>query len=226
MTRIDAVLFDWGDTLFESPHGPTVIREHAGERGIHMEEDAAQAMWDELWAQSKTSEEHAKGRDLDRAAHRTVWLDLFARKDHVIPGISGALYDRVMDPSIWRPYPDAAPTLRSLRDRGVKIAIVSNTAHDLREFFRKARLDSYVDAYALSYEIGVAKPGKRIFSEACARVGVPPANALMVGDDAVSDGGASDAGLQLYLLGPYTHGGPRGLERVVELVDASRGRLS
>ena len=70
MTRIDAVLFDWGDTLFESPHGPTVIRQHATDSGIHMEEDAAQAMWDELWAQSKTSEEHAKGRDLDRAAHR------------------------------------------------------------------------------------------------------------------------------------------------------------
>ncbi len=45
----------------------------------------------------------------------------------------------------------------------------------------------------------------------------------MVGDDAVSDGAATDAGLQLYLLGPYPHGSARGLARVVEIVDASRG---
>jgi hypothetical protein len=40
----------------------------------------------------------------------------------------------------------------------------------------------------------------------------------------VSDAGATDAGLQLYLLGPYPHGQARGLARVVEIVDASRVR--
>ena len=222
VTRIDAVLFDWGDTLFESPHGPTVIREHASSRGIHMEEDAARDMWDELWALSKTREEHAKGRDLSRDAHRAVWMQLFSRKETVVPGIGTALYDRVMDPSSWKPYPDAEPTLRALKQRGVKIGLVSNTAHDLRPFFKETGLERYLDAYALSYEVGVAKPAARIFAEACARIGVPPANSLMVGDDAVSDAGAADAGLQLYLLGPYRHGGERGLARVIEIVDASR----
>ena len=222
MTRIDAVLFDWGDTLFESPHAPSVIVHHARESGIHMEEDAAQEMWDELWAESKTREEHAKGRDLSRDAHRAVWMDLFSRKERFIPGIGRVLYDRVMDPSSWKPYPDAEPTLRALRERGLKIGIVSNTAHDLRAFFKEARLEEYIDAYAFSYEVGIAKPAPRIFAEACARLGVPPANTLMVGDDAVSDAGAADAGLQLYLLGPYAHGTARGLARVVEIVDASR----
>ena len=105
-----------------------------------------------------------------------------------------------------------------------KIGIVSNHAYDLRPLFQRARLDGLIDAYALSYEVGVAKPSPLIFEEACRRMGVPAANTLMVGDDAVSDGGAVDAGLQLYLLGPYQHGGERGLARVVEIVDASRVR--
>jgi HAD superfamily hydrolase (TIGR01509 family) len=224
VTRIDAVLFDWGDTLFESPHAPTVIVRHSSESGIRMEEDAAQEIWDELWAISKTKEEHAKGRDLSKDAHRAVWTELFSRKEDVVPGIGRVLYDRVMDPSSWKPYPDAEPTLRALRERGLKIGVVSNTAHDLRGFFTVAQLDVFVDAFTFSYEVGVAKPARKIFAVACERLGVPPANTLMVGDDAVSDGGAADVGLQLYLLGPYTHGGERGLARVVEIVDASRAR--
>jgi HAD superfamily hydrolase (TIGR01509 family) len=223
VTRIDAVLFDWGDTLFESPHAPTVIRTYAQERGVALEDDAAQRMWDELWDAGKTREEHAKGRDLSADAHRRVWTDLFSRKDITIPGIGPVLYRRVMDPTIWKPYPDTEPTLRTLKERAVKIGIVSNHAWDLRPILRAAGLDRYIDAYAISYEVGVAKPSAKIFAEACRRLGVAAENALMVGDDAVSDAAATDAGLQLYLLGPYPHGSARGLARVVEIVDASRG---
>jgi len=90
------------------------------------------------------------------------------------------------------------------------------------ERIRDAGLDRYIDAYALSYEIGVTKPGRGIFIEACRLLGVGPADTLMVGDDATSDGGATEAGLRFYLLGPYGRGGERGLARVVEIVDASR----
>jgi HAD superfamily hydrolase (TIGR01509 family) len=221
---ISAVLFDWGDTLFESPHAPRVIVSYAKERGVAVDDVEAERMWDELWDAGKTPAEHAKGRDLSRDAHRRVWTELFSRKETFIPGIGRVLYERVMEPSIWKPYPDTEPTLRALHGRGVRIGIVSNHAYDLRPFFREARLDRYIDAYALSFEVGVAKPARGIFVEACRRLGVAPENMLMVGDDAASDGGAADAGLQLYLLGPYRRGGERGLARVVEIVDASRAR--
>jgi FMN phosphatase YigB (HAD superfamily) len=99
---------------------------------------------------------------------------------------------------------------------------VSNHAFDLRPFFREFGLAEYVDAYALSYEIGVAKPSRRIFTEGCRILRVEPLNALMVGDDAVSDGGAAAAGLQVFILPAYAHGSSRGLSRVVQIVDASR----
>lgn len=222
MSRIDAVLFDWGDTLFESPHAPSIILEHARRQKIPMDSAAAEEMWRELWEAGKTQGEHAKGRDLSRAAHRQVWTGLFGRANVRLPGIDQVLYDRVMDASVWRPYPDTAPTLRSLRSREIRIGVVSNHAFDLRPFFREFDLAGYIDAYALSYEIGVAKPARRIFTEACRMLRVEPLNALMVGDDAASDGGARAAGLQAYILPPYPHGTTRGLDRVLNIVDASR----
>ena len=222
-TPIRAVLFDWGDTLFESPHAPTVIREAALAGGIAMPDDEARRIWDDLWAAGKTAEEHAKGRDLSRDAHRDVWTALFARANDRVPGIDQVLYRRVMDSAGWIPYPDAEPTLRALRERGVKIGIVSNHAYDLRPYFAAKDLDRFIDAYAISYEIGAPKPDARIFREACRRLGSRPEETLMVGDDPVSDAGAGAAGLQVYVLPAHAMAGTaRGLERVVELVDDSR----
>ena len=84
-------------------------------------------------------------------------------------------------------------------------------------------LADLIDAYALSYEIGVQKPGRGIFDAASRMLGTSPAETLMVGDDPVSDGGAGAAGLGLYILPPHTGAGAaRGLDRVIELVDRSR----
>ena len=223
MTPVRAVLFDWGDTLFESPHAPSVILTAARERGLALRPESATKIWNDLWDAGKTAEEHAKGRDLSREAHRRVWTDLFSRANATIPGIDRLLYEKVMDPAGWIPYPDAAPTLRALRGRGVKIGIVSNTAHDLRPFFAAKGLAGLIDAYALSYEVGVQKPARGIFDAAVRTLGTSRAETLMVGDDPVSDGGAGAAGLALYILPPHAAPGTaRGLDRVIELVDRSR----
>lgn len=223
MTPIRGVLFDWGDTLFESPHAPTVIRNAAKASGVAMADAEAARLWDELWAAGKTAEEHAKGRDLSREAHQRVWTELFSRANARVPGIDRVLYQRVMDPAGWIPYPDTAPTLRALRERGVGIGIVSNHAYDLRPYFAAKDLDGYIDAYALSYEVGAQKPDPRIFAAACAMLGTKAEETLMVGDDPVSDAGAGASGLQVYVLPAHAApGASRGLDAVVALVDASR----
>ena len=223
MTPIRAVLFDWGDTLFESPHAPTVIRDAAREHGVPLDDGEARRIWDELWAAGKTPEEHAKGRDLSRDAHQRVWTELFSRANERVPGIAPVLYQRVMDPAGWIPYPDTAPTLHALRERHVAVGIVSNHAYDLRPYFRAAGLDPFIDAYAISYEVGAPKPDVRIFHEACTRLGSRPAETLMVGDDPSSDAGAGAAGLQVYVLPAHAApGAARGLDAIVALVDASR----
>ena len=219
---IRAVLFDWGDTLFASPDAARVIVNAARERGANVSHDEARALWDEIWAAGKTPEELAKGRDLSLERHRSAWTSLFERADRVAPGLAPVLYERVMSQDRWIPYADTEPTLRALRERGVKVGVVSNVPRDLAPIFAAKGLRELVDAFTHSYEVGAEKPDPRIFLAACAKLGVAPEATLMVGDHAIADGGAEQAGLRFHhLVGEVGPGGVRGLREVIDVVERS-----
>ncbi|HEY6201698.1 MAG TPA: HAD-IA family hydrolase [Candidatus Limnocylindria bacterium] len=222
MTQIRGVLFDWGDTLFSPPDAGKVIVAAGAERGVRIDPEEARALWSELWDAGKTPDELAKGRDLSAGAHREVWTALFERANTAVPNVAKTLYERVMDPRAWIPYPDTEPTLRALRARGLRIGIVSNVPQDLRPIFAAHHLADLVDAFTHSFEVGAEKPDPAIFLHACEALGTRPAETLMVGDHPVADAGALEAGLQFQLLPPDGAAEkPRGLDQVVELVDRS-----
>jgi HAD superfamily hydrolase (TIGR01509 family) len=208
------VLFDWGDTLFHAPHAPEVIVSFARSHGVQLSDARARELWDEIWIAGKTPEEIAKGRDLSIEAHRRVWIDLFGRLDRVVPGLSRALYEQVMDPHSWVPYADTRPTLERVRARGLKVGVVSNVPADLRPVFAKHRLDGLVDSYTHSFEVGAEKPDPAIFLAAAKSLGVKPSETLMVGDHAV-DAGAERAGMRVFILPTEFEGDVRGLVRVL-----------
>lgn len=210
-----AVLFDWGDTLFHAPDASEVIVFAAREAGVWVSESEARRLWDELWAAGKTPEEIAKGRDLSPEAHRRVWTSLFTRADGVAPGVSRALYERVMDPNSWVPYADTRPTLEALRGRGLGIGVVSNVPADLRPVFTKHGLDHLVDSFTHSFEVGAEKPDPAIFLAAAKSLGVRPEEMLMVGDHPV-DAGAERAGMRVLILPEEVNGDLRGLSRVLD----------
>ncbi|HEV8670130.1 MAG TPA: HAD-IA family hydrolase [Candidatus Limnocylindria bacterium] len=222
MAPIRGVLFDWGDTLFSPPDAGEVIVAAAAERGVRIDTERARALWDELWAAGKLPDELAKGRDLSADAHREVWTALFERAHATVPGIAADLYERVMDPAAWIPYPDTAPTLRALHGRGVKVGIVSNVPRDLRPIFAAHGLADVVDAFTHSFEVGAEKPDPAIFRRACEALGTTPGETLMVGDHPVADAGSVKAGLRFHLLPPDgAPGRPRGLGQVLEVVAAA-----
>jgi putative hydrolase of the HAD superfamily len=212
-----AVLFDWGDTLFHAPHAPEVIQSVARAAGVRMTEARARQMWDESWTLGKTPEEIAKGRDLSMEAHGRVWRDLFSRLNGEVPGLSDALYERVMDPRSWIPYADTRATLEAVRRRGMKVGVVSNVPADLRPVFAKHELDSLVDSFTHSFEVGAEKPDPAIFLAAAKSLGVEPGETLMVGDHEV-DRGAERAGMRAYILPTEFDGDVRGLDRVLALL--------
>ncbi len=150
-----------------------------------MPEEAAK-LWDE--------------RDLSAEQHRAAYTALARAAAIPVPGIEEALYERHMSPAAWRPYPDTEPTLRELRRRGLPVAVVSNIGWDLRPVFRAHGLDELVDTYVLSYELGVQKPDPQIFAAACARLGLPAAEVLMVGDSREADGGAAGLGCPVHFV--------------------------
>ncbi|MFF1405959.1 HAD family hydrolase [Streptomyces sp. NPDC058294] len=207
-----AVLFDFSGTLFriesaeswlravlaESGHvlpGPELARTAraleaagalpGGAAPVEVPADLA-----EVWA----------ARDKSAELHRAAYTGLSRRVPLPDPGLHDALYERHMSPAAWSPYPDAARVLRTLRERGTGIGVVSNIGWDPRPVFREHGLDAYVDAYVLSYEHGVQKPDPGLFSVACAALGADPRQVLMVGDNRMADGGATALGCRVHFV--------------------------
>jgi HAD superfamily hydrolase (TIGR01509 family) len=112
-----------------------------------------------------------------------------------------ALYQRVIDPANWKPYPDCVEVLRTLRSRGIRTAVVSNIAWDIRSAFAAAAADA-PDEFVLSFEVGVAKPDHRIFQTALDVLGVAAEHAVMVGDSEENDGAAREVGCDFALVDP------------------------
>ncbi|MGA5037472.1 HAD family hydrolase [Streptomyces capoamus] len=209
-----AVLFDFSGTLFRIETAESWLRAVLAGTGHTLPEDeltrAARALeaagglpggpepvelpadLAELWAV----------RDESAQLHRAVYTGLSRRVPLPDPGLHDALYDRHMVPAAWSPYPDAAKVLRTLRERGVGVGVVSNIGWDLRPVFRAHGLDAYVDTYALSYEHGVQKPDPRLFSVACEALGADPRRVVMVGDNRTADGGAAALGCRVHFVDP------------------------
>lgn len=156
-------------------------------------------------------------RDLAPHLHREAYLH--ALRDTGLPDDQARLlYDRVVDPASWTPYPDTVEVLRSLREHKVKTAVVSNIAFDIRPAFQTA--GAHADEFVLSFEVGAVKPDPRIFTVALERLGVAPEEAIMVGDSEENDGAARALGCDFVLVDPLPVD-----ERPTGLVDGLRGRV-
>lgn len=216
----EAVLFDFGGTLFDHAPEPVLLDRAARQLGAAVDEDQVAAVWSEIERRAMTRDEVALGRDLDERVWSARWHELYRLADELVLGLGDALYDAMHDPWVWTPYADTADVLRDLHESGVPIGVVSNTGWDIRAPFVVRRLDGYVDAWTLSCEAGAAKPDPQIFTIACERLGVEPPATLMVGDNPIADGGAVAAGLTSYVL-PSSEGAlgaVRGLDVVRRLV--------
>lgn len=105
--------------------------------------------------------------------------------------------------------PDAVPTLRTLSERGVKTAVVSDCTHELAEQWHELAVAPYVGATVFSVEEGLKKPEPAIFLLACERLGIRPADALYVGDgDGNELPGATAVGMRAIrlLTADHAHG--------------------
>ena len=217
---IQAVLFDFGDTLFRRRGGPVAIAEAARILGQEVGPMEAAAMWGAIQARARTPAELAKGRDLSPEAHRKAWTELYSQADTLAPGIGTLLYEWEISPERWQAFPDTLPTLAALRTAGIGLGVVSDTGWDIRPILELHRCLDWFGAMVLSCEHGMAKPAASLFLSGCESLGVPPEEALMVGDNPLTDGGAADAGLTALILPvprPADDGRARGLWSVARL---------
>ena len=93
--------------------------------------------------------------------------------------------------------PGAVETLRELKRRGYLLGAVTNGVSSLQNIkLDTAGIRDLFDVVVVSGDIGIYKPDRRIFDEACRRAGVRNDQALFVGDHPVNDiEGALGAGM-------------------------------
>ena len=98
-------------------------------------------------------------------------------------------------------YDDVAPVLRSLKERGLIVGVISNSHRSLDAFQEHFAIGEFITASISSAEHGYMKPHRSIFDAALDRAGVLAGQSLMVGDSLKADvEGALAAGMRAALL--------------------------
>ena len=198
LAEIQAVTFDVGGTLIEPwPSVGHVYAEVAAKHGDHhFDPEILNRQFAAAW--------RAKANfDYSRAA----WSELVT-KTFCPPGQGGfeinffdQLYERFAHREAWTIYCDVIPALELLRERGLKLAVISNWDERLRPLLGELGLDGYFQFLAISSEIGFHKPSPVIFQEAIRTLGVAPHRTLHIGDSFREDcEGSTQAGLRALLL--------------------------
>lgn len=86
------------------------------------------------------------------------------------------------------PFPGAVETLKALRERGVRLGLVTNGGCEFqRTKLERLDLESLFDAVTIEGEVGFGKPDPRIFRLALQSLDVSANEAWMVGDNLEAD---------------------------------------
>lgn len=202
-----AVLFDYSGTLFrleEDASWFAGIEVDEQQVDGHVQAELMRRMTAPTGRSVEMNDEQYHkwvNRDLEPHLHREAYLHVL-RESGLTDEHAEDLYVKLIDPANWTPYPDTATVLAGLHRQGIKVAVVSNIAFDIRPAFARLGAADDVDEFVLSFEVGSVKPNPGIFETALTRLGVAPSEALMVGDSEEADGGAVAVGCAFQLVDP------------------------
>ena len=188
---IEAVIFDWGGTLtpWHNVDAQQSWVTGAGDADLGARLHAAEL---EMWSWAKSEHRSATMADVFGAAG-VEFDDSIAARYH----------------EWWEPHtyidPDAKPLFTALRERGIKVGVLSNTIWPRSEherIFARDGITDHIDADVYTSDIPWTKPHPEAFKAAMAAVGVAdPATAVFVGDRPWDDiHGAKSVGMRAILI--------------------------
>jgi putative hydrolase of the HAD superfamily len=191
---LDAVSVDGYGTLVRLVDPVPVLAGALAERGVDREPDVVQAAFLAEVAYYRPAA--LEGRDapsLESLRQECTRIFLEAADADLDPA---SFADAFVGAIVMEPEPGAVETLRSLRARGLALAVVSNWDIGLTEHLERLGLASLFSAIATTAEAGAPKPEPAVFRLALDRLGVDAARALHVGDEPGDEEGAAAAGMR------------------------------
>lgn len=204
-----AILFDAGGTLLlQDPDEMSRLL------GTHIDPTAAHQA--HYRAMAEYSDLRIQGSDLGW----DWWLErYFTLLEVPDPHLAGERIGRGY--GLWKhPIAGVAETVSELRQRGVRVAVVSNSDGSVTESLAAAGLADEFEFVIDSHLVGVSKPDPAIFRAALDRLRTEPQDAWYIGDSVFHDvNGALGASLsRAFLVDPYGLG-PEGIDRLGSVGD-------
>ncbi|MEP6796736.1 MAG: HAD family hydrolase [Lapillicoccus sp.] len=186
---VGAVIFDWGGTI--TPWHTVDLTEQwrIFARAYHLDDPhLADDLADRVWAAEDAG--WRRGRADNSSARLEEMLaeaGVAAQDPRTAAGL--AAYREFWEPHTWTD-PQIPQLWEALRDRGVRVGVLSNTiwSRDYhRDLFARDGVLDLVDADVYSSETPWVKPSPEIFRHAAAAVGVPAEQCVYVGDRSYED---------------------------------------
>jgi HAD superfamily hydrolase (TIGR01549 family) len=200
------ILFDLGSTLVYSkdPWPPfykqadLALVEALSRAGIEIDPDA---FYNEFGGFLRTYYENRIGDNVERTTFsllRTVLKQKGFSKvpDSILRSALEAMY--AVTQENWYLEEDALQTLETLKSRGYRLGLISNTSDDnnFQCILKRWKLGGFFEIILTSAALGIRKPDVRIFQFALERLGVQAEAAVMIGDTLEADvQGANQSGI-------------------------------
>ena len=183
---ISAVIFDFYGTLARSadlgaPNDATSYQTIFAAHGYTL----GQSVLNDYYSRYDGVEhsEHSVSEEVYEAWVRSRLRDLTGAcgvTDPHVEGVVDAL--RAVDQRAMVAYPEAAATIRSLREAGLAIGVCSNWGWELDAFLDQAGLLALIDVSVTSARAGSRKPHPGIYDIAVSALGVDVEEVVFVGD--------------------------------------------
>ena len=200
-----ALLLDFGGTLASIyPNHPWLYLRACQEFGVEADaarvRSAQQGGWDAYRTPDGPAHPHISV-SAERFAHHKVDVIVERLKGAGIQGPREAIAARILaldtDPSMYRLYDDTIGALEALREQGFVMAVISNHEWELPALIQELGIAHYFKTIVTSARAGYRKPHPAIYRQTLAALGVPPAQAVMVGDEYEADvAGAGRLGIR------------------------------
>jgi putative hydrolase of the HAD superfamily len=217
-SAVRVVFLDALGTLVELQPPAPRLRSVLAEHGFPIsEEQAANGFAAEI---SYYLAHHLEGSDRERLEDLRDRCATELQRGLGVPGLDHATAREAMMASLeFVAFPDVAPALAALRERGCRLVVVSNWDCSLSGWLAGAGLDGFFEAVVSSGGTGVAKPAPGIFERALEVAGVGPDEVVHVGDSLDNDvAGARAAGLRAILV-ERDGAAPAGVESIRSLAE-------
>lgn len=198
--RYDTVVFDVGGTLL-GLHQTAPFQEFLDQAALPAGVEDARALHRRLIGVLLAERDAAQGLGAEEQELSDWWRSIFVQTWPDRPDLAEEMELWLLAGRFDRPFDDTVPALAGLRERGLRLGVLSNFGTHLRDILGRVGLLAHFDFVVVSAEVGLAKPDPRIFELALAQAGRPRDRILYVGDHVGDDiEGARGAGIDAVLI--------------------------